>query len=204
MSAKVIQSWMDGSVKTADSGLLSAVLRAYKEIPEHFWRGNVTGKGRTALKSAYEDITEGMRNALLEEKRRTNVTPFQLLKGSVQTPDGLNPRIIDQWLNGLKKKAKKHHLAFVLDAYEALPDRDRATAHQLRPTSGRPVQRSADRVKITDEMRAEIRSIHSNSPMGYLKDHPHGLTPTKMCHIVSGRNKTIDRNALEFLRNISG
>lgn len=140
-------------------------------------------------------LTKDILQRLLQEKRRTQCGSVTLLKDAKEVPPGLTPMMVDSWLDGRVKTAAPEHLQFVLDAYAHIPDGEGGP--------NKPIKNAAGRVRITAELRTWIEEVHAQAPKGYLQQAPKGLTQVRMAHILSGRNKTMSREALEHLEGIA-
>lgn len=74
-------------------------------------------------KSGYIEITDEIRERLIQHKKRTSVGSMLLLKGKrSEAPKGLNSAILNNIMNGQSKSVKKSYLEYVVQLYEALPD----------------------------------------------------------------------------------
>lgn len=180
LRADHVTKWMTGRVKTAPRAHLHFVQQAWESLPD----------------DPRVDITEAMRDALKVEIQRSGVGTVKLFREFGPLPDELSPHSVHAWTNGATKSVKARHFDCVLERYRTIPD---AIANAKRPVGGK-----SDRVEITETLQHELQAIHSGKPPGYLRDAPAGFTPVTMAHILSGRDKTINKEALAYLRNHSG
>jgi len=119
LTASVIETWLDGSVRTADPVLLSAVLEAYRNMPEHLWRKNASKKRRPRSKPQYEPLGEEIREELRRHKQRTQVGSISLLRTAQNVPSGLNPSAIDRDIAALNDRIADAEDRFVQDYGES-------------------------------------------------------------------------------------
>jgi len=67
-------------------------------------------------------LTDEHVDTLRNEVARTGIKPTNLLKNNTCTPKNLSGTMINTWLNGRIKRAKKIHYDFVIKEYAALDD----------------------------------------------------------------------------------
>ncbi|WP_159807585.1 hypothetical protein [Litoreibacter roseus] len=140
-------------------------------------------------------LTIELKSQLRAEKHRTQSGSITLLKSTQSVPERLSGAIIDGWISGRTRTAQREHLEFVLQAYRALPD---GAGGPNKPING-----AKSRVRITNAMRSKLAKIHAVAPSNYLRKASPDLTPVKIAHILSGRNKSISREAWTFFQEMS-
>ena len=129
-------------------------------------------------------------DALLAEKKRTNLGSIALLKNASDVPDGLKASTIDRWLAG-QKAVRKSHYRYVIQRYKSLPD----NCANVR----RPIRDAPGRIQVTAELRKKLRTLHGQAPLKYLDNAPCGFNDVKLAHVLSGRNKTIPSEFVDYL-----
>ncbi|MEO1452096.1 MAG: hypothetical protein AAFV07_21370 [Bacteroidota bacterium] len=132
-----------------------------------------------------------LKDQLRGEQKRTGICSDRLLDGRDDIPGGLSAKVIDLWLAKSAKRAEAQQYEYVMSLYRALPSQS--------PVGKRPLNRQADRVPVTEELRAQLRLIHTHAPANYLLAAPDTFTPSKMSHVLSGRDKTIPKDALDYV-----
>ncbi|GAB5469823.1 MAG: hypothetical protein Kilf2KO_28530 [Rhodospirillales bacterium] len=180
LRADHVTKWMTRIVGTAPRAHLLFVQKAWESLPD----------------DPRVDITEAMRDTLKAETQRSGVGTVRLVKEFGPLPDGLSAHSVHGWINGAIKSVKQRHFEHVLGLYKTIPD---TLANTKRPVEGR-----LDRVEVTVALREELRALHTGKPQNYLHEAPAGFTAVTMAQVLSGRNKTISTEVLEYLRNHSG
>ena len=97
-------------------GLLKKTRREYMEFVLSEWKKQADTTTRRI------PITPEMFAHMLKEKERTGFGPMALLHGTKKDrPQGLTTSLMDSWLAGRTKSARKDHLDFVLRRWEEMP-----------------------------------------------------------------------------------
>ena len=132
-------------------------------------------------------ITESMRQELVELRRATGVGPYKLLAWANNVPHELTASKIHSWLAGQTMTARHDHVAFVLDAYRALPQNHT--------------------VEISRHQRRELQQLRAQSgigPTALLRGQrdaiPDGLTAEQVRRWLSGEVQQVRRDHLDWVR----
>lgn len=124
LDARMITSWLEGKVKTADPEHLDYVLRRWRAVPE---RAELThdlhrGIRRQRYRRPRMELDEERLAFLRSERRRTGVGPSRLMKTAEDVPDGLTVNMLTNWLMGQNRQVRQDHFEYVLDLWASLPD----------------------------------------------------------------------------------
>lgn len=124
LDARMITSWLDGKVKTADPEHLRYVLRRWQNVPERaeLTRDLHPGIRRQRYRKPRIELNEERIAFLKSERTRTGVGPTRLLKDADDIPDGLSVNTLTNWLMGQNRQVRKDHFEYVLDLWACLPD----------------------------------------------------------------------------------
>lgn len=125
-----------------------------------------------------------VRDALLTEQERTGVGPTKLLKGALDTPEGLEYRTIANWLCGSAKSARADHLEYVLERWCKLPS---APFVPITPELHRTLEEHRDRTGVGS------RALLSRTPP------PEGLTFGMIDTWFNGLAASARQHHLEFV-----
>ena len=102
-------------IENLTRGLLKRIRREYLEFVLSEWNKQADAPTRTP-------ITSEMLAHMLKEKERTGIGPMALLHGTKKDrPQGLTTSLMDSWLAGRTKSARKDHLDFVFRRWEEMP-----------------------------------------------------------------------------------
>lgn len=97
-------------------GLLRKTRRDYLEFLLSEWKKQADTSTRRIT------ITREMLAHMLKERERTGLGPMALLRGTQnERPQGLTTNLMDSWLVGNTKSARKDHLDFVLRRWKETP-----------------------------------------------------------------------------------
>lgn len=97
-------------------GLLRKTRREYLEFLLSEWKKQADTTTRRIT------ITPEMLAHMLKEKERTGLGPMALLRGTkYERPPGLTTNLMDSWLAGNTKSARKDHLDFALRRWKETP-----------------------------------------------------------------------------------
>jgi hypothetical protein len=183
LGADLILLWISGAVKSAREDHFAYVLR--------LWNGA----------DPVLPVTNDLRARLLEERRRTGISAAMLLRGDLGAPEGLKPSIVEGWLSGACKSARRSFLDHVMRRWQELPDGSASRS------SGHGVRRGTARIIITDPMRAEL--IRERLRTGVLislrlrrdPDAPEGLTPTMISGWLKGKIRSARADHWNYVLN---
>lgn len=109
LRADAVIRWMKGIGPQLARPYLAYLLDRYAKLPD--------------IPSERAPISDIFRQKLHAERERTGVSSAGLLKSASDAPDGLTTNIINSWLTGGAKSARKDHMDWVIVAYEAAPSR---------------------------------------------------------------------------------
>lgn len=133
------------------------------------------------LKPGYIKITDKIRKELLEQKTRTGVAEWTLLKGDKV----IDSSIVSSWLLEKTKQANHKKLEYVLNKWKALPNKDDAF------------------VELTDEKRQEIRDIIGNRNrrivFGSRSDLPEGFNSQLLARMTSHKTTSLKKVKREYV-----
>ena len=135
-------------------------------------------------------LTPTRMDALKSERCRTLIGSLTLLKDAPDAPHGLKPALIDSWLAG-GKTARKDHYEYVIQRYKSFPDN--------HVNKRRPIRDAPDRIEVTTAVRKKLRMLHGRAPLKYLDHAPGKFSDVKLAHVLSGRDKTIPREFMDYL-----
>lgn len=119
LTKHMVEAWLAGGTRSARTDHVEFVLQA--------WRSKGTRKTpkrprrNLATNSDYVILLPKDREYLLAQKNRTGRGTHSLLATAPDVPDGLTPRVIQGWLDGRCRKARKAHLAYVRKLWRRLP-----------------------------------------------------------------------------------
>jgi len=125
---------------------------------------------------------------LRRQRKRTGLGSVSIVKTLEHGENVPTVHVIDNWLSGNQPYADRAQFELILLAYNAQPSVSDDGTHP-------------DYVAVTDDLRAELRTIHAQSATGYLDVAPQKFTAPQMSHLLSGRTKKLSRAMLEFFRN---
>jgi len=109
LNANIINNWFSGVTGSARPEHLDFVLKQLEEY--------------CAQKSAKIDFSADMRMMLEKHRKRSGVSQGELMKEVKDIPEGLTTAHITKWINNPPKMINANHYAFILKAWEALPDK---------------------------------------------------------------------------------
>ncbi|MBI1302068.1 MAG: DEAD/DEAH box helicase [Alphaproteobacteria bacterium] len=168
-------TWLDGRAKTALPEHLDWVEMRFEELPDN-----------TKL-----EMGETERKALTDEKERTGVAEYALVKDP-STPEGLTGPIIASWLNGSVVRTERDSYDWVLNKWQELPDKKQ-------------------RIEFTQEMYDELveqkkrTGVGQNKLLSQAKDCPTDLTAGTVAswfHKKNGKLKeTLRKDWYEWVIN---
>lgn len=108
LSADAMIRWMKGIGPQLSEPYLAYLLDRYAKLPD--------------IPSERAPISDIFRQQFRAERKRTGLSSAGLLKSASDAPDGLTTNIINSWLTGGAKTARKDHMDWVITAYSAAPD----------------------------------------------------------------------------------
>jgi len=199
LSAPIIETWVYGSVKTAEREYIDFVLKHYAEIEQEFNALQARECLERIIKTQTEkvEITPEILAELKHHRKRTNKAPMALLKGlRAELPKGLTSAQINNWMAGVKT-VKKEYLDYVLRLWREMPD------YMETPE----ILKAKDpRVPVTPEIIQEIRfhqrrtGVKANGFMRQFRSSaPEGLTDNIIQSWTDGGTKTIKTEHLDFV-----
>jgi predicted metal-dependent hydrolase len=112
ITVSMIEGWISGEVSTASPEHLNWVLERYRTYQP---------KPRKPSKPERVTLTKDHIFLLNAEKARTGLGTIKILRHIPKPqPEGLTKNIIQSWMLGTAKSAKKSHWESVLNAYAAI------------------------------------------------------------------------------------
>ncbi|MBK9562689.1 MAG: hypothetical protein IPO54_06125 [Micavibrio sp.] len=109
-------------VENLTRGLVKKTRREYLEFLLSEWKKYADAPIRIS-------ITSEMLAHMLQEKERTGIGPMALLHGTKKDrPQGLTTSLMDSWLAGKTKSARKDHLDYVFERWRKLPGSKKSPA----------------------------------------------------------------------------
>lgn len=133
-------------------------------------------------------LTDDLVNALRQEIKRTGIGKVVLCKLLGQLSSGPTSSMIEAWLRGRVKKAKKSHIDFVLAELAKLPD---------DPTSARK--------QLTEETLCQLQALFAQTGIGPrpllqgAPDVPEGLTERIVYAWLHGDTRTARKDHLDYV-----
>jgi hypothetical protein len=152
-------------------------------------------------------ITAEIRKRLKAEQRRTKMTARALFADDPNLPDGLSASIVNRWLGGIVRQAPKAHLDYVLQVWQAVPDRHGLNLPGSRThAKGRrwPLN-NEDWIDLTPEMTARLQDELKRTGMKisnlkrFEADFPAGLSLTTIRNWKNNKVRTVQVNSWNFL-----
>lgn len=173
LSPQTIYRWINGELKSAPREHYEFVIQLWESLPK--------GPPRIA-------ITEELRTELRELKDKSGCGPIMLFKNSSQKlPAGLNAQLVNAWLAGRVRTAKKSHWDFVLELWN-------------NPSP------EVNRLQITQELLETLRMHKARTGIGASallrntrQERPKGLTATLINSWLENRTKSARQNHLEYV-----
>ena len=110
LRADAVIRWMKGIGPQLAEPYLAYLLDRYAKLPD--------------IVSERAPVSDIFRQKLYAERNRTGLSSAKLLKGASDSTDGLTANIINSWLTGGAKTARKDHMDWVIATYIAAPDQD--------------------------------------------------------------------------------
>lgn len=129
---QTITAWLIGKIKSAQKSHFACVLHTWERM-----ESNSAIRKSLSLSNGREQtheilaglpskdhvaITREIRNILHMHINRSGVWPHTLLKDADSVPEGLDSLTVHGWLSQQSKTARKDHLQYVLQKWQALPD----------------------------------------------------------------------------------
>lgn len=118
------------------------------------------------------------------------------LSDNARKPVGLSAAMVKGWLSGRIQSARPEHLDFVLKFWRLQIEQSLTLPQKIKP----------DRIRLTDEIRAELRRESQRTGHRWiavlrrLKPCPAGLSSQMLTNWVSGRAKTARAYHLDLVR----
>ncbi|WP_323809534.1 hypothetical protein [Sphingobium baderi] len=110
LRADAVIRWMKGIGPQLAESYLAYLLDRYAKLPD--------------IPSERAPISSIFRQKLHTERKRTGISSAGLLKEASDPPDSLTANVINSWLTGRAKTARKDHMDWVIAVYSAAPDQD--------------------------------------------------------------------------------
>lgn len=107
LRAHIISNWIEGKNKTLRKDHLEYVLKLWNSFPD--------GPNRI-------QITPKIKEELCKHRNRTGIGSHAITTISDDCPKGLTSGIIQYWLDGSIKTARKEHLDYILCLWNTLED----------------------------------------------------------------------------------
>lgn len=108
LRADAVIRWMKGVGPQLVESYLAYLLERYAKLPD--------------IASERAPIPDIFRQKLRAERERTGISSAGLLKEASDPPDSLTANVINSWLTGGAKTARKDHMDWVVGAYSGMPD----------------------------------------------------------------------------------
>ncbi len=183
LSAAMVELWFSKKVLKVRQDHLKFVLATWEALPEAR-QGKKTAR---VFDHGFVKIPAATRQQLQEYRQQSGIGPISLLK-QTNGPLGLTSGMIQSWLGGAVKTAKREHLQFVLDRWS-----------QLTRT-----EKTAKRVAVTDDVWKQLLAYREQGwlPGQILKDAtdvPPGLKATIISSWFSRNPKLVRQDYLEFV-----
>lgn len=109
LRAHIITNWIEGKNKTLRRDHLDYVLKLWSEIPD--------GPERI-------EITPEIRATLCRHRDRTGIGSHAITTIRDDCPEGLSSGIIQYWLDGKTKTARRDHLEYIIGLWSGLLNYD--------------------------------------------------------------------------------
>ncbi len=122
LTSPMICQWLYKKTKTAREDHLDFVLEQWEALPES--KRRTFSKGRTArlpqTMQGCVEVTPEIIKQLRELRNTTGVGVNHLLKKAKDLPEGLTIGVVSGWFNGGTATARKDHLEYMVQKWEAL------------------------------------------------------------------------------------
>jgi len=174
---EMITAWLSCEIKSARSDYINFVLKAWESVPN---KNKGSGKLAGVLHDTKVALTPEMLDQIKTQHQRTGIDEKALLKGDKDKPKGLTSLAIQSWLRGKCKTVPEDHFRYVMDKWQALPDKLQLPGYKpgKRKQTPRP-----DTTEIPADKLEKLRHYHS---LGYLPgialamsdNKPKGLSPS--------------------------
>ncbi|MGI9377582.1 MAG: hypothetical protein ACR2PC_16040 [Tsuneonella suprasediminis] len=109
LRADAVIRWMKGIGPQLAESYLAYLLDRYAKLPD--------------IPSERAPISGIFRQKLHTERKRTGISSAGLLKEASDPPDSLTANVINSWLTGRAKTARKDHMDWVIEVYNRSPDK---------------------------------------------------------------------------------
>ena len=113
----MVLRWLAGQTKFARKDYLDYVLEKWRSLPDRDPSGTKPRRPHTE----YVAVDWRVRAMLKKHRDRTGRGTHSLLSRANDVPQGLTPRVIEGWLAGYCKTARKDHLDYVRKLWRRLP-----------------------------------------------------------------------------------
>ena len=117
LSAAMIGSWFNGTVREAREDYLNFVLVAWAALPDNLR----TPQKRGSWANPRRNLTDSDISALRAERDRTRIGPVVLLRLASNVPDGLTPALVSGLLNSKRQTVRIDHYDYVLSRWRSFP-----------------------------------------------------------------------------------
>lgn len=186
LNPQVIESWIRGDARTARQDHLRFVLAEWDRKPT----------------VEIVEITPAVLQALQQEKDRTGLGAIRLLRGVPERPDGLTHNMVQAWLDGATRTARKDHLEFALEAWRSRRSRKRPKRpkRNLATDSDYVILLPKDREYLHAQKDRTGRGTHSL--LANMPDVPDGLTPRVIEGWLDWRCRTARKDHLAYVRKL--
>lgn len=186
LNPQMIQSWIRGDAKTARQDHLRFVLAEWAQRP--------------AVEMVA--ITPSILQALHQEKVRTGLGAIRLLRSGTNRPDGLTHRMVQAWLDGGTRTARKDHLEFALETWRSHETRKvpKPPRRSLATESDYAILQPKDREFLHAQKDRTGRGTHSL--LANMPDVPDGLTPRVIEGWLDGRCRKARKDHLAYVRKL--
>ncbi len=174
-----VENWLKGLLKTAQEDHLEFVIKEWKKLPQTRVH---------PFKTNHKPITPQILEHLKGLKKETGVDTCALLHGrNNEIPEGLNSAVINTWLRGKAKIAKREHLNYVIRLWEEIEH----NKHRWVTVTKKQLEHfHHHRVRTGVEPSTLLRI--SATP-------PYKLDIKLLSRIITGNTRCVRENHLEYI-----
>lgn len=175
LTRRVVNSWVQGQIKSAETQHLEYVLELWTSLSE-------IGLGELAQGHVW--IDQDIKEHIEAHKLRTGLSIDDILQCDENTLASLTPAVIREWCNGFTRQACKNEVNYLMELWQAQPT---ITHKMVR----------VDRQRIQSHIKQHRVNIHDL--ISNRDDRPNGLCFDTAHAIISGDVLQAREDHIEFI-----